>query len=271
MVDLNILRPLIGIEAQHQVDAVSSTYPTFIRVFQPHKPFNKLLPDLEAQDITDQISNPNISLLETNLERSIRRTRKNIKDIAFCNPFNHFATFTVAVDRYNLDKSKSKLTNWFKNEQKRKGKFEYLVVPEFHKDKKALHFHALLKDYPGVLKQSQRDDGRPIKARHKYIYEYPSYNSGFNSVELIDSDIHSITKVGFYLQKYITKDMPVLFGQNRYWASHGLKRPKVIINPQPWYKVAEPDRIYENEFGKILEFDGGKNVLVDIFLEASQP
>lgn len=274
------ITPISENEAYLRVKAQASYYPRFARVFIPKLPFKKLLPGLEVQEsyippvvhLEDEglMIGPDAAMLESNLERSLRRSRKAVKDLVFCNNFDHFVTITVARDRQDIDLSKSKIITWVKNEKKRKGKFEYVIVPEFHKDGQSLHFHGLFKGYKGEVKQSFNDKGVPIRQGGRQVYELPSYKSGFTNVKIIDPDERSATKVGFYLQKYITKDMPLLFGKNRYWASSSLKRPVTEDNPEPWYEAIKPTRTYENDYGAILEFDRGTNPLVDMFIEANQ-
>lgn len=250
------------------LDAQATYYPNFARVYIP----KFALPKGSAEAVRtaiDRIENPDIPASETNLERSLRRTRKNIKGYLLCNKFEHFVTLTIASDRQDIQRSKDKITNWVKNEKKRKGKFDYLIVPEFHKDGQSLHFHAVFRGYTGVVEQSLREDGEPLKQKGRLVYNYPSYTLGFNNVKLIDDQQDSATKVAYYLQKYVTKDMPILFGKNRYRASYGLRKPIVEDNPQHWYKVAKPDWTYDNEHGIILDFEVGKNPLVDMYIKAN--
>lgn len=253
-------------EAQQLVYAQATYYPRFARVYIPNQPYPKVRPGLEPSEIVPSSRSQN-KYTETDVERSIRRTRKVIKDYVFCNNFELFATFTFKKERQDIARCKTKMSNWLKNQQKRKGRFEYLIVPEFHKDKQAIHFHSLIDGYKGELRQSLSSrTGRPLKQSGRDVFEIPSYTLGFTNVKKIDPNTSSI--VGFYLQKYITKEMPLFFNKNRYWVSRGLSKPNTEDNPEPWYKVAKPDREYAVDNGKILEFDSGKNLIIDIYLEA---
>lgn len=153
---------------------------------------------------------------------SIRRARTRLRDIVISNDFDLFCTFTFAKDRYNVDHLKKQMSFWLENQQKRKGKFAYLIVPEFHKDGKAIHFHALFKGYKGELK----DTGHKTK-RGQISYIMPSYTLGYSTAVKIDN----IEAVGSYVRKYITKDMPTFRGKKRYWCSQGLVRPIKVANP----------------------------------------
>jgi hypothetical protein len=153
---------------------------------------------------------------------SLRRTKTTISDITLCNEFDLFCTFTFAADRHNVDKCKSKMSNWLKRQRETYGSFHYIIVPEFHKDGKAIHFHALFKNYKGVLS----DSGHKINKRT--AYNITSYQSGYSTAVKIDD----IQKVSSYIKKYITKDMPLFPGKKRYWVSTRLKRPVKVQNPK---------------------------------------
>jgi len=150
--------------------------------------------------------------------RSLRRTKTTISDIVQCNRFDYFVTFTFKSERDNVDKCKSKLSGWLKRERKRQPNsdmFRYLIVPEYHKDGKSLHFHALI---TGELKL------KPTKIFQKgrRVYNIENYRSGFTTAVKIDN----IEKVSSYIKKYITKDMPQFSGKKRYWNSKHLIRPE---------------------------------------------
>lgn len=258
-------------EAFYKVTEVAEYFPDFIRLYQPYVPIYKLKNGLEinkrfttpASQKPDE--NKNSKLKESNQARSIRRTRKKIKNYVLCNDFELFATFTFRSDRQNIEKCKSKMANWLKNESKRKGRFSYLIVPEFHKDKKSLHFHALLSGYSGKIKPSVSAKGKAIMANGRRVYELPSYKSGFTNVQKIDKETRS--KTAFYVIKYISKDMPLFNNKNRYWVSNNLKKPVVEYNPDRWFEYVQPSRIHFTDFGKITEYQRRDNPLIDMLGE----
>ena len=193
---------------------------------------------------------------EDNLERSIRRTKSAIKDYVHCNSFDLFVTFTFESERNDPDNSKQKLNNWIKNQRKRTGSFQYLVVPEFHKDAESLHFHALFQGFNGKVSRALNPHTQqPLTKRGGAVYDLPSYRSGFSDAYMLTNDSHGQVQIAYYLQKYITKDMPLFKGRNRYWASKGLKKPIEEDNPDDWYLERLPDRTYSNDWGVILEYD----------------
>lgn len=197
-------------------------YPTYSKLYVYKEPIKVRIAGYEEKDITktdetlsDSFKNPVADLI------SIRRSKTHISDIVLCNPFDLFATFTFKSDRNDLEKSRKKMSNWLQSQQKTHGKFAYLIIPEFHKDKLAIHFHALMYGYKGKLVYSG------IKQKGRKVYNLPGYKSGFSTVVKITE----LDKVSSYIKKYITKDMPHFSGRKRYWHSTGLKMPDKIQNP----------------------------------------
>lgn len=256
--ELDKLQAIFGkvqeVETYFDVVASSKEYIPYIKVFIPDTPYQKKIPFLEEHkdddiDVEDWTSNIVSEFIEDNLERSLRKTKTLISDYLLCNEFDLFATFTFSPkktsDRFNPEVVKLQMANWLKNQRKRNGKFTYLIVPEFHKDGKALHFHALLNGYAGVLE----DAGMTSKGRQ--LYNFKGYTLGWNSAVKIDN----IEAVSSYVKKYITKDMPQFRGKRRFWATLGLNKPKVVDNPpNKWYLHATPFREFENEYGTTLFF-----------------
>jgi len=174
----------------------------------------------------DTYANPQAT--EDSLDRSIRRSRQLITDVVLCNDFELFATFTFKKDRQDIDLCKRKMSTWLKNQKRIHGVFKYLIVPEFHKDGKSLHFHALLQNYRGNL----TDSGKYINSRK--AYNFGGYQSGHTTAVKIDN----MEAVSLYIRKYITKDMPTFAGKKRFWLSTGLNRPVTLIN-QNYFEKSE--------------------------------
>jgi len=250
------------------VFAKATYYPNSVRVFIPNYPYLRLKDGFEDSnkkslgriDVNDEY--------ETNEERSIRRTRKTIKDYVLCNNFDLFCTFTIASDRYNNDRSIRRLKTWFKNQRNRNGKFRYIVVTEKHKDG-ALHFHALIGGYTGKLKYAinPKNSEYISDKRGDFIRNFVEYKLGNNTAKVINGK-ESRTKTAYYLQKYIGKDLTALFGKNRYWASKGLNKPETQDNPEPFYKQVQTPLHWVIDHGTILEFEYGLNPVTDSFIEA---
>lgn len=259
-------------DTKYLVYTKATYYRDFVRIWIPNQPYIRQRNGYEgsAKGIKVRQQNADDDPYETNAERSIRRTRKAIKDCVNQNDFDLFATFTFANDRHNAERSRKRLATWLKNQRTRNGKFRYIVVPEHHKDG-ALHFHALLGNYTGKLKLAinPRTGKKIADGRGNYVRNFTEYTLGINSAKVIDGDA-SKTKTAYYLQKYITKETLNEFGKNRYWVSHGLTKPTVEENPEPFYQHFEADRHWVIDHGTVLEFDRYKHSLIDMFIEAHE-
>lgn len=203
------------------IHSYAKVYPTFTKLFEFETPYYALQPGWEPETEKLPQKRDRKKQNPTTIIQSRRRTKTRIQDIVLCNEFTLFATFTFKSNRQSTPLLKAQMSKWLNNQQQRKGKFKYLIVPEYHKDGKSIHFHALLQGYKGEL----IDSGKRINGRK--AYNVKSYKLGFSTVIEIDNT----AKVASYIRKYITKDMPQFNGKKRYWASTGLIRPQIILNP----------------------------------------
>lgn len=237
------------------VNNMAKIYPDRIVIFEyktdflaqqkGYEPQKKKYKKLKTNKYSDSEGNES-------LYRSRRRTKTIISDLCISNKFDLFATFTFKKDREDIEKCKNKMSKWLENQQKIHGKFEYLIVPEFHKDKKSIHFHALLQNYKGTLKLAN------LKKNPKKLHNITSYKLGHSTANTIKDK----NKTSSYIKKYITKDMPQFEGKKRYWCSRNLKRPETIYNFD--YKnnpYLEAQKIYEHKHFDILQINATVSVL----------
>lgn len=195
---------------------------------------------------------------EDNVQRSIRRTKSVIKDYVLNNDFDLFVTFTFdprKVDRYDFSACSLKMQGYI-NRLSRYAKanninFRYIVVPEFHKDG-AIHFHALIGDFPKALKKTK------VLQNNRRVYNIPGYRFGFtNAQKITTADKSSIGDLFGYLTKYITKDMPLIFGRRRYWCSRNLAKPIIYHNQSLFLglvnKLTPENQEYENAYATIYK------------------
>lgn len=131
-------------------------------------------------------------------KRAARRAKKELYQLAMCNPFDLFITLTLdgeKVDRYNYPAVIKHLNRWLDNMVRRKGLF-YIIVPELHRDG-ALHFHGLVNAVPFRLVDSGHKD-----RKGKTIYNLPDWKLGFTTAVRLDGDYEGVCH---YVSKYITK------------------------------------------------------------------
>lgn len=193
---------------------------------------------------------------EKALEASRRRAKSRIRDIALCNSFSHFFTWTLdgsLIDRYDPDKVYKKLRAVLSNAVQRNG-FQYVIVPEFHRTanengEHAIHFHGLcnlgtlpleraVSPYTGIPMTDK--SGRPV-------FNLPAWKWGFSTVVPIDE---SYERAVNYVTKYITKNSEKIFGK-WYLASRNLtKSPHIEL-------------IDHMDFDEFLEDEGADCFVVD--------
>jgi len=85
--------------APYSVWAKQTDYSKFIRIFKPLHPYSK---NAHRENKTSSKPTSSKPPSETDIERSLRRTRKAIKDYTLCNEFDIFAMFTFKSDRQNV-------------------------------------------------------------------------------------------------------------------------------------------------------------------------
>lgn len=174
-----------------------------------------------------------------NLERSLKRAKERIFDMAYINEFKYFVTVTFdtqKVDSSNAKDVMKKLRVWLMH-QKQRYNMEYILVPEYHK-KGGIHCHLLITDYPTrLLEHAQRHtkggelaynkDGSPCLMytnKGQPIYNMLGWKYGFSTcIPIYKAVNESNIKLAHYITKYMTKDVHKIFGKF-YWSSKGLKR-----------------------------------------------
>lgn len=143
---------------------------------------------------------------------SLSRTKKNIRELALCNNFEYFATFTVnsdKCDRYTLNDVQDTIKKILHKIKRTNKEFAFLIITEKHKDG-AFHFHGLIK---GISDLYINENGY----FSSYIF---SKELGFNSFSIIKD----YTKCCNYITKYITKDCIKNSHNQIYISSRGLKK-----------------------------------------------
>lgn len=251
----NLVRSRTQGSAVFSTSSIATVYKRQVSIFTLANPIPKLIPGMELRDIVPRSPRQDKTSNESPIERSIRRTKKSVFDLVLCNDFELFVTFTFEHHRDDNAKNKKRMSVWLTNQQKISGKFQYLIVSELHKSG-AVHFHALIKGYKGKLVLATHPQtNQPLVHSGRQVYNLDGYKLGYTVVKLIDNKKGSLEKAGFYLLKYVTKDMPNIHGKKRYWASRDLEKPLVIYNPEPFYtdykEIGEP---FTNEYGTFKRY-----------------
>lgn len=186
---------------------------------------------------------------------NMHKTKRHVMDLALNNKFTHFATFTFAPnpneknefgleDDYRL----KEMQKFLRKLRDKYGKFNYIVVPERHKNGE-LHFHALMDLPEGVqlVQGTNARTGKPMVRKGYKVYNMPEWKHGWTDVE----EIRSNNGVARYVTKYFTKDLalsPVRCGKKKYWQSSGLKTPEVAyLTVEDVYNLMMQDELELNE------------------------
>jgi hypothetical protein len=230
--------------AQPLIYNVVKEYPDMLRIYIYKTPYS--LPEPGYTRKTPKRKKDGID--DESIHRSIRRSKSTIADLVLCNDFQYFCTFTFNPkkhDRYDVNHCKFVMSMWLHRQRTHSPNLKYLIVPEFHKDG-ALHFHALLSNFNGRLKDSKkRQSGR-------IVYNMTGFRSGFTTAVPID---HNKGAISNYIKKYITKDMPLIHGRKRYWLSQNLTRPTKTVNGFGSLKKLPlfTKKVYETEYYDMFE------------------
>lgn len=157
--------------------------------------------------------------IDLSIRQSMNRTKNSIWQIALSNKWEYFVTFTFnpkIVKSDDYEECVFYMSQWLKNAKYRcSPDMKYLIVPEYHKDKKKFHFHALMSNIQGI---TLVDSG--YRTNNKIIYNIANYHLGYTTAIPVDSDKDGQNKTCGYMLKYITKDLVNLSqGKKRYWYS----------------------------------------------------
>ena len=228
-----------------QIGDIVKEYPDMLKIVIYHNNYT-----LPAKRDPLQIKEDKRQKKENNIHRSLRRTKTTIQDIMYSNRFDIWATFTYNCrnckpkctnnpcvcspsncQRYDINYTYRTLRTWFRNQKRlHSPNLKYLAVPEFHENG-AVHFHCMLSGFRGVMK----DSGKKTK-HNQTIYNVRGYYSGWTEFvkigERFDSQSYDddYNRVISYLTKYITKDMPRIYGRQRFLVSNELIRPITTVN-----------------------------------------
>ena len=195
------------------------------------------------------------------LRVSYIRTINSIYDIARCNKWEWFLTFTFSPEkvnsRYDYAELSKVMSQWLTNVKRRKcPDMVYLVVPEQHKDG-AWHFHGLFRNIGGL---TMVDSGL-LDDQDRTIYNIQDYKLGWTTA----TQVGDAARASSYLLKYITKELCAATpNMRRYWASKNCERPTeeyAILEGDYLEKVQKlfPESVHmksvENEYQKVTYFE----------------
>ena len=175
------------------------------------------------------------------LRISLSRSKREIRELCFCNPFTYFSTITINsefCDRFHLQECQDLLRKKLKKLKRNNKDFIYLFITEKHKNG-AFHFHGLINDIPFYTNSNG------------YLSNTVFDEIGFNSF----SKIKDFNKCCNYMTKYITKDCVKNENNQIYIRSKNLKFAdkyevtQKYLEDYPYFF----NKKYENDF--IINYD----------------
>ena len=207
-------------------------------------------------------------------EESQRRAAARVRDIALCNQFEYFFTWTLdgtLIDRYDPETIYPKVRNFLNNAVKRKA-FAYVLVPDYHtlqegEDIRAIHMHGLciLGEVP--ITRARNKAGKPLSDRSgRPIYNMTSWTWGYSTCVPLDQNYERAVN---YVVKYVTKTEEKIFGKWYLSSRNLVKHPEVIpLDPIRYDEFRDTEKLKTNVQyeAKIYEsFDDGLCIITEEF------
>jgi hypothetical protein len=182
---------------------------------------------------------PKGSVSSVKSENNISRAKSRVFELALCNDWTIFLTFTLDPEKYNRDdlkKFQKDVSQFIRNYNRLHGlSIKYLLIPEEHK-KGGWHMHGFLMGLPkSHLRRFELKEKLPRYIREKIkvgqeIYEWQAYRKKFGFCDL--EPVKDSFAVSAYVTKYITKDLDRTVkesGAHLYYCSQGLSRSSLVF------------------------------------------
>lgn len=181
---------------------------------------------------------------DVKLDSSISRTRRSVLELALCNTWDYFCSFTLDEEKWDRSDLKTwvdSFTQYLRDQRKKGCPIAYLLLPERHGDG-AWHMHGLLRGIPPdqivSFRQMDKDGYRgkngkrlPLKLRQGDFYNWMAVMDKFGYLSL--GPVRDPVATGFYCTKYMTKDLSRCvssISKKMYYASQGLNRPELYAS-----------------------------------------
>jgi hypothetical protein len=182
--------------------------------------------------------------------RNYKAAHRRLYDKIQSNPqLNLFVTLTLddgVISRTEYSEIIKHLSRWLDNRVRRDG-LQYILVPEYHKDGRSIHFHGLMNDNGLHLENSHH------KHNGKTIYNISDYPYGFTTAKRVTNPKggNYSDAISKYVHKYMTKALrqvgedPELADRlkigGRYYLSGGdLNAPRLLFTNFNYQNVDLP-------------------------------
>ena len=196
---------------------------------------------------------------ERSSAESRRRAKARVRDIALCNQFTHFVTWTLdpqKVDRYDPEAVYRKVRPFLSNMTQRKG-FQYVVIPEYHKlkpgeDRPAIHFHGLCQLGTVRIKRAMKRNRPRLDKHGRPVYNMLDWPLGWSTVVPLDENYERAVN---YVTKYISKQQQKILGKY-YLSSRSLRKaPDVLpIESVPYDAFVDVDKLASGQQYEVVVY-----------------
>lgn len=205
------------------------------------------------------------------LQRNRARARNTIYELALCNPWELFVTFTLdqkKYDRKDLPKFQKNLSQFFRDYRKKYGvQVKYLLIPERHKDG-CWHMHGFLMGLPlEHLHEFQQSEHLPYrilermqKGKRVFTWEAYAKKFGFANIEIIENH----EAASHYMLKYVTKETVSTIQElnaHMYYASQGLQRATLEQEGIVADKIFTSTPVFSGDYFSVFFFSDLKRAL----------
>ncbi len=216
---------------------------------------------LRTKGIDDECKVPSVrcSVNEHKLDNNIWRSKQKIFELAYCNPWEWFVTFTIDKSKFNrtdLKKYYKYFTQFIRDYSKKHAiKIKYLLIPELHADGESWHIHGLMCGLPQellhrfVIGDIMSDYIAKKVAKGDAVYNWIEYQSKFGFCCIEPVKAHE--RVCCYITKYINKSLyscVTELNANLYYRSKGLKTA-TVLKQGTFVGELQPD--FEGEYCKV--------------------
>lgn len=231
----------------------------------------------ELASNADELLLDHPKITDDNALRAARRARTKVYDYVRAEyDFMYFVTLTLSGADFARDDVKTatrKLQDWLRNKVQRDG-LKYILVPEYHKDGKSLHWHGFINAALPVVESGTYippGGGKPIKAGTvkkrklrledcKTVYNIPGWTYGFTTaIEIYGSRAAAAA----YVAKYITKAYQETDGNKNKIGGRYYLHSSNIRKPRCFYALAD----YEAADGWETQNPGAKLKIKTDFTE----
>lgn len=160
-----------------------------------------------------------------------RRARRRLFDLVSCNPeCNMMVTLTLNGEDFPRDEWAQiipRVNTWLDNMTRRHG-LRYILVPEYHADGKAIHFHGFVNESALSLKRAiNPKTSKPLLQKGRAVYNVENWRYGFTTAVRVGKSAQDQEASARYVLKYITKGQTKIGG--RYYLHGGnLKEPTFV-------------------------------------------